>query len=71
MLRWQTFLRQRGAKAGESPRSGSGATWSTNIRRVRGHTRGKWWPLAYDAPGGGVGRYARPAAPWLARGTCR
>eukprot|EP00966_Prymnesium_polylepis_P314691 7271600-Prymnesium_polylepis.1 len=24
------------------------------------------WPMAYDAPGGGVGRYARPAVP-LAR----
>eukprot|EP00966_Prymnesium_polylepis_P217478 5033455-Prymnesium_polylepis.1 len=27
--------------------------------------------MAYDAPGGGIGRYARPAVPWLARGTCR
>eukprot|EP00966_Prymnesium_polylepis_P178818 4140496-Prymnesium_polylepis.1 len=26
---------------------------------------------AYDAPGGGIGRYARPAVPFLARGTCR
>ena len=30
---------------------------------------GLWWPVAYDAPGGGVGRYARPAVP-LARDTC-
>eukprot|EP00966_Prymnesium_polylepis_P156837 3623898-Prymnesium_polylepis.1 len=27
-------------------------------------------PMAHTAPGGGVGRYARPAVP-LARGTCR
>eukprot|EP00966_Prymnesium_polylepis_P080778 1871695-Prymnesium_polylepis.1 len=25
--------------------------------------------MAYDAPGGGIGCYARPAVPWLARGT--
>eukprot|EP00966_Prymnesium_polylepis_P128995 2983107-Prymnesium_polylepis.1 len=29
-------------------------TWSTNIQTVR-------WPMAYDAPCGGNGRYARPA----------
>eukprot|EP00966_Prymnesium_polylepis_P208899 4839573-Prymnesium_polylepis.1 len=28
------------------------------------------WPLAYDAPCGCSGRYARPAVPWLARDTC-
>eukprot|EP00966_Prymnesium_polylepis_P154507 3567412-Prymnesium_polylepis.1 len=22
--------------------------------------------MAYDAPGGGIGRYARPTAPWVA-----
>eukprot|EP00966_Prymnesium_polylepis_P130066 3008065-Prymnesium_polylepis.1 len=27
--------------------------------------------MAYDAPCGGNGRYARPAVPWLARDTCR
>eukprot|EP00966_Prymnesium_polylepis_P008005 184388-Prymnesium_polylepis.1 len=27
--------------------------------------------MAYDAPCGGSGRYARPAVSWLARGTCR
>eukprot|EP00966_Prymnesium_polylepis_P307080 7096419-Prymnesium_polylepis.1 len=28
------------------------------------------WPM-YGAPGDGIGRYARPAVPLLARGTCR
>eukprot|EP00966_Prymnesium_polylepis_P213865 4953060-Prymnesium_polylepis.1 len=35
--------------------------FSTDLTKpVRGHS-GVLWPLAYDAPGGGVGRYARPA----------
>eukprot|EP00966_Prymnesium_polylepis_P248440 5744120-Prymnesium_polylepis.1 len=42
-------------------------TWSTNNgRMVRWRTRGARWPMAYDAPGGGIRRYARPTVP-LAR----
>ena len=45
----------------------------TRCRWLPAHSNGfpKSWPMAYGAPCGGSGRYARPAVPWLARGTCR
>ena len=49
-----------------APQNGGGPspTWRSSIHAPRA------WPMAYDAPCGGSGRYARPAVP-LARDTCR
>eukprot|EP00966_Prymnesium_polylepis_P149207 3447363-Prymnesium_polylepis.1 len=44
------------------------STWS-KVRVSNAGSSFSTWPMAYDAPGGGDCRYARPAVP-LARDTC-
>eukprot|EP00966_Prymnesium_polylepis_P106103 2456927-Prymnesium_polylepis.1 len=64
-------MRGEGGGAVGSVWSASGYASRTSTRVLVRRVAVAYSFMAYDAPGGGIGRYARPAVQCLARGTCR